>query len=97
MPITSISCRALCSDDFTSFLAPHIGRISRPAFFIESRAGRTQNLNRTSRRVLAETTGDGTLYFEADIVGVSEHDLGLIAAKVRQDPSVLEVHWHPIC
>jgi hypothetical protein len=78
------------SSHFTS------GGLVAPAF-IESRALRTQNLNLTPRGVLAETTGDGRLYFEADIVGVSEHDLGLIAAKVRQDPSVLEVHWHPIC
>jgi hypothetical protein len=43
--------------------------------------GRLQNLNLTPRRVLAETTGDGRLYFEVDIVGVSERDLAPIAAK----------------
>jgi hypothetical protein len=48
-------------------------------------------------RVLAETTSNDRLYIEIDIVGVSERALELIATKVRKDPSVFDVHWHPIC
>ena len=59
--------------------------------------GRLQNLNLTPRRVLAETTGSVRLYIGVDIVGVSECDLALIAVRVRQDPSVFDTHWHPIC
>lgn len=58
---------------------------------------RLQDLSLTPRRALAETTGKARLYFEVDTVGVSGRDLALIAAKVRQDPSVFDAHWHPIC
>jgi hypothetical protein len=58
--------------------------------------GRFANLNLTPRRVLAEA-GSDKLYIEVDTVGVSGHDLALLAAKVRQDPSVFDAHWHHIC
>jgi hypothetical protein len=59
--------------------------------------GRLANLNLTPRRVLAEAASDDKLYIQVDIVGMSERDLALMASKVRQDPSVFDAHWHPIC
>ena len=58
--------------------------------------GQFANLNLTPRRVLA-VAGSDKLYIEVDIVGVSERDFALIAAKVRQDPSVFDAHWYHIC
>jgi hypothetical protein len=59
--------------------------------------GRLQNLNLTPRRMLVESTSNVRLYIGVDIVGVSERDLALIVVQVRQDPSVFDAHWHPIC
>ena len=59
--------------------------------------GRLTNLNVTPCRVLAETTSNDRLYIEIEIVGVSECGLALMAAMVRQNPSVFDANWHPIC
>ena len=55
---------------------------------------RFQNLNLTPRRVVAEWGTNDTLHVQVDISGVSEERLSLMAAKLGQIPSILNVHWH---
>ena len=57
---------------------------------------RLQNLNVTPRRVIAELSSTNKLYIEADIVGLSERRLSLIAAEVDQDPCVFDAYWHHV-
>jgi hypothetical protein len=58
--------------------------------------GRLTNLNLVASRAPVEA-GCDNLYIEVDSVGVSGHALALLAAKVRQDPSVFDALWHHVC
>ena len=52
------------------------------------------NLNVTPRRVEAEYTSNNLLHIKVDISGLSEDRMTLIAAKVGQNPSVINSYWH---
>ena len=56
--------------------------------------GYFHNLNVTPRRVVAEFGSDSALHVRVDVSGLSEERLALIAAKVGQNPSVLNAYWH---
>jgi hypothetical protein len=58
--------------------------------------GRFQNLNVMPRRVLAEATSADTLHIAVDIVGLTAAHVSMIAAKVVQDPCVLNAYWHSL-
>src|ERR1700689_817452 len=55
---------------------------------------RFQGLNITPRRVIAEFAAPGTLFVQVELTQLSEHRLGLITAKIRQVPCVLNAYWH---
>jgi hypothetical protein len=57
---------------------------------------RFRNQNVVPRRVLAEMTIDDRLYIEVDVSGMSEEQLSLITAKIREAPSVIHTQWHPL-
>jgi hypothetical protein len=55
---------------------------------------RFQNLNVLPRRIIAESTSNQTFHIQVDVFGLSEEQLRLIAAKVRQSPSIVNAYWH---
>ena len=55
---------------------------------------RFQNLNVLPRRIIAECTSNETFHIEVDVFGLPEEQLRLVAAKVRQSPSVVNAYWH---
>ncbi|MGH8137546.1 MAG: hypothetical protein ACREVV_05035 [Steroidobacteraceae bacterium] len=55
---------------------------------------RFQNLNILPRRVVAEYGTRDLLHVQVDILGLPEDRLSLIAAKLSQSTSILDVHWH---
>ena len=57
-------------------------------------ADRFRNLNVLPRRFLAEFGPNERLHIEVDVFGLSENQLALIAAKICQAPSVVDVYWH---
>ena len=54
---------------------------------------RFQNLNLTPRRVVAEYSCIGQLHVEIDVAALPEETVQLIVAKLREMPSILDVHW----
>jgi hypothetical protein len=56
--------------------------------------GHFHNLNVTPRRVVAEFGLMHELYVKVDVSGLSEERMSLIAAKVGQNPCVLNAYWH---
>jgi hypothetical protein len=55
---------------------------------------RFHNLNVLPRRIIAECGMNETLYVQVDMFGLSEERLTLIAAKIRQVPSIVSAYWH---
>jgi hypothetical protein len=55
---------------------------------------RFQNLNVLPRRVLAESDINNRFSIEVDVLGMPTAQMMLVAAKLRQNASVLNVHWH---
>jgi hypothetical protein len=56
--------------------------------------GHFHNLNVTPRRMVAEFGLMHELYVKVDVSGLSEERMSLIAAKVGQNPCVLNAYWH---
>jgi hypothetical protein len=57
---------------------------------------RFQNLNVLPRRVIAEFAANEMLDIQVDVCGLPEEQLRLIAAKIGQSLSVVNVHWHRV-
>ena len=55
---------------------------------------RFQNLNVLPRRIIAECTSNDTLHIQVDVFGLAEEQLRLVAAKIRQSPSIVNAYWH---
>jgi hypothetical protein len=55
---------------------------------------RFQNLNIVPRRLTAEFASNDLLHIEVDVCGLSDEQLALIAAKIRQAPCIVNVYWH---
>ena len=55
---------------------------------------RFQNLNVLPRRIIAECTSNDTLHIQVDVFGLAEEQLRLVAAKIRQAPSIVNAYWH---
>jgi hypothetical protein len=55
---------------------------------------RFQNLNVLPRRIIAECTSKDTFHIQVDVFGLPEAQLRLVAAKVRQSPSIVNAYWH---
>jgi hypothetical protein len=55
---------------------------------------RFQSLNIFPRRVVADQASTGQIHIQVDVFGISERRLNLIAAKLRQVPSVFNAYWH---
>jgi hypothetical protein len=55
---------------------------------------RFQNLNVLPRRVVAEADINNRFSIEVDVLGMPIAQMTLLAAKLRQNTSVLNVHWH---
>ena len=56
--------------------------------------GQFQNLNVTPRQVRAEFGGEALMHLSIDVCGLPEERLSLIAAKIGQNPCVLNAYWH---
>ena len=55
---------------------------------------RFQNLNIIPRRLSAEFSSNDLIHIEVDVCGVPDEQLSLIAGKICQSPSIVNVHWH---
>ena len=55
---------------------------------------RFQNLNVLPRRIVAECTSHDTFHIQVDVFGLPEEQLRLVAAKIRQSPSIVNAYWH---
>jgi hypothetical protein len=55
---------------------------------------RFQNLNVLPRRIIAECTSNDTYQIQVDVCGLPEAQLRLVAAKIRQSPSIVNAYWH---
>ena len=55
---------------------------------------RFQNLNVLPRRIIAECTSNDKFYIQVDVFGLPEEQLRLVAAKIRQSPSIVNAYWH---
>lgn len=53
-----------------------------------------QTLNIVPWRVLADFGTNEVLHIRVDVAGLTEHRLSVIAAKIRQIPSVENAYWH---
>jgi hypothetical protein len=53
-----------------------------------------QNLNILPRKVLAELSTRDVFHVELDIGGLTEDTVRLIAAKLRESPTILYAQWH---
>ena len=58
--------------------------------------GSFQQINVMPRRVIAEAGTEDVLHIRIDVVGVSEHQMNILAAKLGQIPTVLGAYWHRI-
>jgi hypothetical protein len=54
---------------------------------------RFQNLNIIPRRVTAEFSTNDLLYISVEVCGISDEQLALIIAKIRQAPCIVNAHW----
>jgi hypothetical protein len=79
-PRTALMCLRVSTDGDPSVLTRVLG------YF--------HNLNVTPRSVVAEFTSSHQLHVKVDVSGLSEARLTLIAAKVGENPSVLNAYWH---
>jgi hypothetical protein len=57
---------------------------------------RFQNLNVLPRRVIAEADINNRFSIEVDVLGMPVAQMTLVAAKLRQNTSVLNVYWHRV-
>lgn len=57
---------------------------------------RFQNLNVVPRRVSAEFGISDVVHIEVDVFGLPRAQMALVAAKIRESPSVVNAHWHPV-
>jgi hypothetical protein len=56
--------------------------------------GQFQNLNVTPRQVRAEFSGQALMHVSIDVSGLPADRMTLIAAKIGQNPCVLNAYWH---
>src|ERR1700733_7904686 len=54
---------------------------------------RFQNLNIIPRRLCAEFSSNDLLHISVEVCGISEKQLALIIAKIRQAPCIVNAHW----
>ena len=52
------------------------------------------NLNIIPRRVTAEFSSNDLLHIEIDVCGISDEQVALIEAKIRQAPCIVNAYWH---
>ena len=45
-------------------------------------------------RIVAECTSNDTFHIQVDVFGLPEEQLRLVAAKIRQSPSIVNAYWH---
>jgi hypothetical protein len=57
---------------------------------------RFHNLNVLPRRVIAEADINNRFSIEVDVLGMPVAQMTLVAAKLRQNTSVLNVYWHRV-
>jgi hypothetical protein len=57
---------------------------------------RFQNLNVLPRRLIAEFSTNDLLHIAVDVFGMSESQLTLIVAKLRESPMIVSARWHHI-
>jgi hypothetical protein len=57
---------------------------------------RFQNLNVLPRRIIAEFGSNDLLHVQVDVFGLPEAQLGMIAAKIGQFPSIVNAYWHRV-
>jgi hypothetical protein len=57
---------------------------------------RLQNLNVLPRRIIAEFGSNDLLHVQVDVFGLPEAQLGMIAAKIGQFPSIVNAYWHRV-
>jgi (p)ppGpp synthase/HD superfamily hydrolase len=55
---------------------------------------RFQNLNVLPRRVFAEADSNNRFSIEVDVFGLAATQMSMVAAKLRQNTSVLNVYWY---
>jgi hypothetical protein len=55
---------------------------------------RFQNLNVLPRRVFAEADSNNRFSIEVDVFGLAAAQMSMVAAKLRQNTSVLNVYWY---
>ena len=55
---------------------------------------RFHNLNIVPRRISAEFGTDHRLHIEVDVIGLPKQQLGLVADKIGQAPSIHHTHWY---
>jgi hypothetical protein len=55
---------------------------------------RFQNLNIVPRRVTADFSSNDLLHIEVDVCGITDEQLALIAAKIRQSVCIVNAYWH---
>jgi hypothetical protein len=58
---------------------------------------RFQNPNVLPRRIIAEFGTNEALHIQVDAFGLTEEQMGLLAAKIRQAPCIVNAHWHRVC
>ena len=58
---------------------------------------RFQNLNVLPRRIIAEFGTNEALHIQVDVFGLTEEQMGLLAAKICQAPCIVNAHWHRVC
>jgi hypothetical protein len=86
----------MCSpQDFSSLLRLRIVADADPGA-IARVLERFQNLNVIPRRVAAEFGIDHIVHIEVDVFGMSEAQMELITAKLRQSISVTNAYWRPM-
>jgi hypothetical protein len=57
---------------------------------------RFANLNVVPRRLLAERGSNDTLSIVVDVMGLTETQLALVAAKIGEAPCILSAQWHRV-
>lgn len=55
---------------------------------------RFQNLNVLPRRIIAECASNDAFHIQVDVFGLPEDQLRIVAAKIRQSPSIVNAYWH---
>ena len=83
----------MCSQQNFSFLRLRVVADADPGA-IALVANSFRNLNVLPRRLLAEFGTNNIVHIEVDVFGLREDQLALIAAKIREAPSIVNAYWH---